>query len=75
MSRFLLELSLVMALLLFEVWNVSTAKRRGSVFLKLRPIIEKVEPEDFRTALILNRVFIAVIAGVGFYLVWGFYHH
>jgi hypothetical protein len=64
-----------MALLLFEAWNVSTAKRRGSVFLKLRPILEKVEPEDFRTALILNRVFIAVIAGVGFYLVWDFYHH
>jgi hypothetical protein len=25
--------------------------------------------------LILNRVFIAVIAGVGFYLIWSFFHH
>jgi hypothetical protein len=75
MSRFLLELSIVMALLLFEVWNVSTAKKRGSVFLKLRPIIEKVEPEDFKTALMLNRVLIAVIAAVGFRLIWSFLRH
>jgi hypothetical protein len=61
MKEPLLEAGILIPLLLFEIWNVGTAKRRGRVFLKLRPIIRSIEPEDFRTALVLNAVFVVVI--------------
>lgn len=57
----LLEAAILIPLLLFEIWNVCTARRRGRIFLKLRPIIKRVEPDDFRAALVLNAVFIGVI--------------
>jgi len=61
MNELLLEACILIPLLLFELWNVLTAKRRGSIFLKLRPINKRTEPEDFRTALALNIFFIGAI--------------
>lgn len=57
MRQALLEASILIPLLLFEIWSVCTARRRGRIFLKLRPIIKRIEPEDFRAALLLNAVF------------------
>lgn len=64
MRQAILEASILIPLLLFEIWNVCTARRRGRIFLKLRPIIKSIEPEDFRTALVLNAVFVGVITVV-----------
>lgn len=61
MNRLLLELGILATLLAFEIWNVSTARKRGRVFMGLRPIIKSVEPKDFRTAIILRMVWIFVI--------------
>lgn len=52
----------MVAMLIFGIWNVSTARRRGRVFVKLRPMIKSVEPKDFKTAIILNIVFIFLVA-------------
>jgi len=61
MRQMFLEAGILVPLLLFEIWNVCTARRRGRIVLKLRPIVKSVESEDFRTALVLNAVFIGVI--------------
>lgn len=61
MKKPLLEAAILISLLLFEIWNVCTAKRRGCIYLGLRPIIRSVETDDFRTALVLNAVSIGVI--------------
>jgi hypothetical protein len=64
MKRFLLELAVLLALLTFEIWNVGTARKRGAVFLKFRPISARYEAKDFKTAVLLNIVWIVVISVV-----------
>jgi hypothetical protein len=61
MKELFFEAAILTPLLLFETWNVCTARRRGAIFLKLRPIIKSVEPEDFHAALALNVLFIGAI--------------
>jgi len=62
MQRLLIEMGILVPLLAFEIWNVTTAKKRGSIFLKLRPIDQRVEPKDFKMAIVLNLVFVVIIS-------------
>jgi len=64
MRGIVFEVSFLLLLLSFEVWNVFTARRRGRIFWKLTPIRKDIEPKEFRTALVFNTVFIGMIVSV-----------
>jgi len=44
MQRVLIELGVLVPLLVFEFWNVTKAKRRGSIFLKCAGLFIRVHP-------------------------------
>lgn len=60
------DLVILTALLLFGLWNVCTAKKRGAVYLSLSSYRKSKNPKDFTTALLLNVGWVVVILIVMF---------
>jgi len=63
---FIRDLAILIALLLFELWNVCTARKRGRVFVSLWSYEKKRHPRDFHVALFLNVGWVLVIVIVMF---------
>jgi hypothetical protein len=53
-------------LLLFQAWNIATARKRGKIFVSLETYSRERNPKDFRIAYLLNIGWFVIIAIVTF---------
>ena len=64
MGRLWQELIILWSVLLFQIWNVSTAKRRGKIYVSLWMYSKKRDSKSFRAALFMGVVWIVAILAV-----------
>ena len=62
MDHFYKGITILACLLLFQVWNIATARKHGKIFLTFSTYLKEREPREFRVAFLLNLIWSVVIA-------------
>ncbi len=61
MNHFREAIAILSGLLLFQLWNICTARRRGEIFVSFWTYSRSRSARDFKTAFFLNLVWLLVI--------------
>lgn len=75
MNRFAVHIAILAGLLIFQAWNIYTAKKRRSIFVGRSSYSKIRRGRDFKVAIFLNFLWFLAIVAVTIFVVADFLNH